>query len=120
MAKPPFRYRPNKPTPQQGEIKVQTVGTEEILATYADVFVVTNEAGTGMASLYFFQRVLPDRSAVLGGTEEGIRIAKAKCVSRMVMAPEAMDKLLEALAKNRGFTITRDNAEKDTTKEKQE
>ncbi|MDX6447522.1 MAG: hypothetical protein QOH71_4596 [Blastocatellia bacterium] len=118
MAKPPFRYKPNKPATSRGIDEIQTVGSEEIPATYSDVFVVTNEAGTGVASIYFYQKTLPDRTAVFGGTEEGIRIPRAKCVSRIVMSPQSTDKLLEALAKNRGFTIARiDGAETDNAEE---
>lgn len=89
--------------------EVQLVGTGEVPATYSDVFVVVNEAETGMGSLYFYQRLLADRGVALGHTETSataIYSPKAKCVSRIVMSQVGIDKLLGALAENRGFTIT--------------
>lgn len=106
MAKPPFRYKPTKQAQKSGEEQVQLEGTADIDATYSDVFVVTNEAGTGMANLFFYQRLLGDREVILGTTDARVRAPKAKCVSRIVLSDMAIQKLLEALARNRGFTLT--------------
>lgn len=59
-----------------------------------------------MASLYFYQRHFDDSKTAEFGTTEGAELyAGAKCVSRIVMSRLAMDKLLVALAENRGFTL---------------
>jgi hypothetical protein len=109
MAKPPFNYKPTAKIPPgtvASEEQVELVGSQDVLAAYADVFVVGNEEGTGMASLYFYQRVLPDRKVALERTETGFRATKARCVSRIVMAPQAVDRFLVALAGNRGFVLS--------------
>lgn len=119
MGKAPFKYRPSKPVSssvtakaaEQRAGQIETVGSDEVLALYADVFVVANETGTNMASLYFYQRTLQDRAATLGGTEVDLSISRAKCISRIVLAPEAADKFLQALADNRGFVVTRKSPE---------
>lgn len=114
MAKPPpFRFKPAKPSPKGDIETAQLEGTAETDAIYSDVFVVTNEAATNMASLFFYQRRMSDREVVFGGTEVGLRIPKAKCVGRIVMSAVGAQKLLEAMAKNRGFTLTPLNEEKE-------
>src|SRR5260370_5111379 len=112
MAKPPFSYKPSRSSPKGDKQQVQLDGTAEVLATYSDVFVVTNEGGTGIASLYFYQRQIGDREVSLGTTDTGIRVPRAKCVSRIAMAPQAAQTLLEAFAKNRGYTLTQETKER--------
>jgi hypothetical protein len=105
MGKPPFQFKPSKPPSRQGQ-EVQLVGNADVVASYSDVFVVAHEAETGMASLYFYQRELPDRQVSLEKTEIGVAPNKARCVSRVVMSPQGIERLLTALAQNRGFTLT--------------
>lgn len=67
MAKTPFQFKPTKST--QGNQRVELVGTPDVVATFSDVFVVLNEAGTGMGSIYFYQRQLSDRDVILGASD---------------------------------------------------
>jgi len=106
MAKPPFQFKPSKPSSKGSGQEVALAGTGDVLASYSDVFVVTNEAATGMASIYFYQRQFGDREVVLGKTEEGLKAPRAKCISRIIMSSKGVGVLLEALAQNRGFTLT--------------
>ncbi len=105
MAKPPFQFKQSKPSPKSDQ-KVALVGTSDVLASYADIFVVTNEGETGMSSIYFYQRQFSDREVVLGETEAKFRPPNAQCISRIIMSTPAIGALLEAMAKNRGFTLT--------------
>jgi hypothetical protein len=104
MPKPPFNYKPThkRITVQQG---LKLSGASEIPASYSDTFVVLNEAETGMASLYFYQRQFDDSKTTEYGTTEGDLYGGAKCISRIVMSRVAIDKLLIALAENRGFNL---------------
>jgi hypothetical protein len=112
MAKPPFQFKPAKSSlPKGGEQGVQLTGTDEAVASYSDIFVVANEAETHMASIYFYQRQLADREVFLGRTEKGLQ-PKAKCLARIIMSAPGIQALLEALAQNRGFTLTPINEEK--------
>lgn len=89
--------------------EVQLVGSSEVVAMYADVFVVVNEGETGLGSLYFYQRQLSDRNVELGEIETttgAFLAAKAKCIGRVLLSQQGVGKLLEALADNRGFTLT--------------
>lgn len=107
MAKPPFQFKPSKPSSKgSGDQAVALTGTGDVLASYSDVFVVTSESETGMASIYFYQRQFGDREVVLGKTEQGLKAPRAKCISRIIMSSPGIVVLLEALAKNRGFTLT--------------
>lgn len=92
---------------------LQLVGTDDVMALYSDVFVVAHEGDTGLGSIYFYQRQLSDRSAVLGRTEPGLTMKKAKCIGRILMSQPGIEKLLEALAENRGFIVTRKVVEKE-------
>ena len=78
-------------------------GMEETLATYADTFVVGSQA-TGMYSLFFFQVQLPTAPRY-GGRTEKVKSRSARCVARIVLAEKAMDGLLRAMAKHRGFAL---------------
>jgi len=106
MGKPPYKYKPNKTQPRRSE--VQLGGSDEVVATYSDVFVVVNEGDSGLGSIYFYQRRLADRNVVLGKTEtSGTLNSTAKCIGRVLLSQQGIEKLLEALAENRGFTLTR-------------
>src|SRR5262249_25458614 len=105
MAKPPFKFRPTSVAAKVSQT-VKLHGSADVPVTYSDTFVVLNEAATGMASLYFYQRQLDDRSAQIGSTVTGELYSGAKCVSRIVLSPLAIEKLLIALAENRGFDLT--------------
>lgn len=106
MGKPPFKYKPNKP--KASEPQIQLGGSDEVSAIYSDIFVVVNEGDTGLGSIYFYQRRLADRSVVLGRTEtSGTLATTAKCIGRVLLSHPGIEKLLEALAENRGFTLTR-------------
>jgi hypothetical protein len=107
MAKPPFKFKPNKPT--EGA-KVELVGTADVNALYSDMFVVVNEGETGLGSIYFYQRSLSDRQVALGTIETqtlAMVAPKAKCLGRVLLSQQGIEKLLQALAENRGFTLTR-------------
>jgi hypothetical protein len=106
MGKTPFQFKSTGKPAGEGANTVKLIGSSEVLATYTDTFLVLNEAATGMASIYFYQRQVDDRTVQLGTTATGEWYAGAKCVSRIVMAPLAVQKLLAALAENRGFTLT--------------
>ena len=112
MAKPPFKFKPTtKPPPKEEGVNLS--GTDDVFASYADVFVVVNEAETAMASIYFYQRQYADREVFLGKTEKGLQPPKARCITRIVMSAPGVGALLEALAKNRGFTLSPINEEKE-------
>lgn len=116
MAKPPFQYKQTgKSIPKEGGVKLS--GTDEVVAIYSDVFVVVNEGETGMASIYFYQRQYADREVFLGHTEKGLQPPKAKCISRIILSVPGAQALLEALANNRGFTVTPIKEEKEKDKE---
>jgi len=125
MAKPPFKFKQAQAASPPVSQRVRLVDTEEIEATYSDVFVVVNEADTGLGSIYFYQRRLVDREAVLGATDTVIvsgTTATARCRARILLSQQGIEKLLEALAENRGFTLARKpppaEAEKSAEKEK--
>src|SRR6266550_1104727 len=110
MGKPPFKYKPNKPATRilSSPERLPLVGTDEVQATYSDVFVILNEQDTGLASIYFYQRRLADRDMSLGETELITTASgNAKCVGRVLLSQQGVEKLLEALAENRGFTVAR-------------
>jgi hypothetical protein len=109
MGKPPFKFKPKKQTKiLANPARLPLVGTDEVVATYADVFVLLNEQDTGLASIYFYQRRLADRDMALGTTETvTITSGNAKCVGRVLLSQQGVEKLLEALAENRGFTLAR-------------
>ena len=96
-----------KPILPSGNIRLE--GMDETAATYADVFVITTESDTNMASIYFFQSqvsAVPEtRAGQLTTTQMGAR-QKAKCVGRVILAPKGLEILLSAMAENRGFTLT--------------
>lgn len=107
MAKPPFKYK-QKLAPIRPEVEL--IGTGDVVAMYSDVFVVVNEADTGLGSLYFYQRQLSDRNVALGTLETSnvsVVAAQAKCVGRVLLSQAGIEKLLQALAENRGFTLAR-------------
>lgn len=109
MGKPPFKFKPNKRTKiLANPARLPLVGTDEVAATYADVFVLLNEQDTGLASIYFYQRRLADTDMALGKTETiAVASGNAKCVGRVLLSQPGVEKLLEALADNRGFTLVR-------------
>jgi hypothetical protein len=119
MAKPPFKYRPSKPPAGGSDQRLPLSGSDEVPAVYTDLFVVVNEGEAGLGSIYFYQRRLLDREVGLGTTDT-IRVsgatAKAICVGRVILSQQGIEKLMEALAENRGFTVTR----KVTSEEKSE
>ena len=110
MAKPPFKFKPNKPNKPAERADVELVGTGDVGAMYSDTFVVVNEGDTGLGSIYFYQRVLADRNVALGSMETiSVSMAKpkAKCITRILLSQNGIEKLLQALADNRGFTLAR-------------
>lgn len=109
MGKPPFKFKPSK-TATASTARVELTGTDEVPAMYSDVFVVVNEADTGLGSIYFYQRRLRDRETALGTTDTftvSATSATAKCIGRVLLSQQGVEKLLEALAENRGFTVAR-------------
>jgi hypothetical protein len=110
---PPFQFKPQKAATKGADAGVQLLGSGDVPATYSDVFVVTAEVETGMASIFFYQRLLADRTVVLGKTEERTQTTKAKCVHRIVMSSQGITALLQSLATNRGFTLTPIKKEKE-------
>jgi len=108
MGKPPFQFKPNKTKVVPNRGRLPLVGTEDVAATYADIFVMLNEQDTGLASIYFYQRRLADMDIATGETETlTIGSGSAKCVGRLLLSQRGVEKLLEALAENRGFTVVR-------------
>jgi|GEM_PF-6122914 len=109
MAKPPFKYKstPPRPTSVTGvqPQDVSLAGTGDALGLYSDVFLVVNEVESGMANIFFYQRQLADRGATLGTTQTGSLYSSARCITRIVMSKDGIEKLLVALAENRGYTI---------------
>ncbi|HKR59038.1 MAG TPA: hypothetical protein VJS64_04840, partial [Pyrinomonadaceae bacterium] len=106
--KPPFKYRPAVPVGGRTEESrnVTITGSADVLALYSDVFLVVNEVETGMASIFFYQRQISDRGSTMGTTHTGNLYASARCISRIVMSKDGIEKLLGALAENRGYTLT--------------
>ena len=101
------KHKPqHKATNAQTGPEMQLVGTEEVFGTFADVFVVTNETETHTASLYFYQRQLSTAGSTRLGETQTYRTLKAKCFARIILSEKGIEKLLEALADNRGFTLT--------------
>jgi hypothetical protein len=108
MAKPPFKYKTTQKKVLANPARLPLVGTDEVQATYSDVFVLLNEQDTGLASIYFYQRRLADRDMDLGKMETiAVASGSAKCVGRVLLSQQGVEKLLEALAENRGFTLAR-------------
>ena len=107
--KPPFKFKPSRETKVLANpVRLPLVGTDEVAATYADVFVLLNEQDTGLASIYFYQRRLADSDVAIGTMETGtVAKGNAKCVGRVLLSQQGVEKLLEALAQNRGFTLVR-------------
>jgi len=85
------------------EEEVQLIGTGEAIGLYSDVFVVGTDAA-GIATFYFYQRVLEPSSAVMGATEHKL-VKSARCLARIIMSADGANKFLESLAENRGFTL---------------
>jgi hypothetical protein len=79
-------------------------GAENILALYADAFMVA-KAQDGMFAVYFFQNQLPDLLQRQLRSQEDIKTTKTRCVSRIVLSPAGMRKLVEAMASNMGLAI---------------
>ncbi len=110
MAKTPFKFKPTGQSPsgrmseQKEDVKI--LGSSDILGLYSDVFLILNEAETGMANIYFYQRQIADSRATFGTTQPVGLYSTARCISRIVMSKEGIDKLLGALAENRGYTLT--------------
>lgn len=97
---------PHKAATASTSQEMQLVGTEEVFGTFADVFVIANETDTHTASLYFYQRQLSTTGTTILGETQTYRTLKAKCFARIILSEPGVAKLLEALADNRGFTLT--------------
>jgi hypothetical protein len=105
--KPPFQFKQDKRTKVLANpLRLPLVGTDEVVATYSDVFVILNEQDSGLASIYFYQRRLADTDMEIGTIETRTVIkGNAKCVGRVLLSQQGVEKLIEALAENRGFTL---------------
>src|SRR5436190_20870160 len=106
MAKPAFNYKASKPNKSASRQEVELIGTSDVHALYSDTFVVVNEGDAGLGSIYFYQRMLSDRHVALGTMETStiaMAAPKAKCIGRVLLSQVGIEKLLQALAENRGF-----------------
>jgi hypothetical protein len=105
MAKPQFKFRPNKPTPTQTERppKLEFVGMDQLLGVYADAFLVTKTGG--MFTVYFFQAQLPGSFIGTLTQTEQIKTEQAKAVARMVVTPEGMVNLVKSMAGHVGLKV---------------
>jgi hypothetical protein len=85
--------------------KLEFIGMDEVPSLYADSFMVgsTNETAT----LYFFQNSTPPlRRETLEGTVTR-DATTAKCFARIVVAPTGFVRLLQAMAENAGFVLSK-------------
>ncbi|SRR5713226_1120843 len=92
--------------------KLDFVGMEDVLAIYSDAFFVAN-AGD-MFTIYFFQNQLPDVAQREIARTETIKLARTKCIGRIVVSPNGMAKLVDAMATNMGFTLVKKAAAVET------
>ena len=102
------KHTPKHPTNQP----LQLLGQDELLATYADVFLVATENETRMSTLYFFQSEFSVPS-LEDGTKLYGRRQKAKCVAKIILSPKSMDLLANALAENRSVVLKTQGKGKD-------
>lgn len=85
------------------EGQLDYIGVGDVQALYADAFLVV---GAGEAfSILFFQNQIPDIQRGVVGSTGQIQTKTTKCIARLVLSPNGFDKLLEAMAGNRGFTL---------------
>jgi hypothetical protein len=81
-----------------GEKRLDFVGMDQVVALYADSFLVAHMADA--FTLFFFQNQVPSvKAGVLGSTSK-LESAQAKCISRIVISETGFKKLLESMAKN--------------------
>jgi hypothetical protein len=105
MAKPPFKFRPNKPVATKAEQppKLDFIGMDQLLGVYADAFLVT--ATGGMFTVYFFQAQLPGSfTGTLTQTAQ-LKTEQAKAVARIVITPEGLGNLVKAMAGHAGLKV---------------
>jgi hypothetical protein len=88
----------------EGTATLDFTGTQNILALYADAFMV-GRAQDGMFAVYFFQNQLPDLLQKQLRMQEELTTTKTTCVSRIVLSPAGMRKLVDAMASNMGLTV---------------
>jgi hypothetical protein len=105
MAKPPFKYRPNKPAATQSEqpVKLEFIGMDQLLGIYADAFLVTKTGG--MFTIYFFQNQLPESFTGTIMQTGQVETKQTKAVARVVITPEGTGNLVRALAEHVGLKV---------------
>ncbi len=83
----------------------QFIGTEETLGVLCDVFLVATDNTSQISTLYFFQSQTRIPDSTLDGTLQVESSHKAKCIARIMLAPQSFDVLLNALAANKGLEL---------------
>jgi len=90
----------------QASKALKFVGTEAVLGLFADAYIVTHTSDKSH-SLFFFQSQLPPIAGTEGITQTGqVGPTTQKCVARIGMSEPTFDRLLKAMAENRGATIS--------------
>jgi hypothetical protein len=107
MGKPPFKFRP-KPaaaaTAKSAEPpKLDFIGMDQLLAVYADAFLVT--AAGGVYTLYFFQNQLPGKFTGTIMETGQVQTKESKAVARIVITPDALVSFVKALAAHAGLRV---------------
>jgi hypothetical protein len=106
MGKPPFKFRASKPVSaakDETPLKLEFTGMDQLLAVYADAFLVTGTGG--MFTLYFFQGQLPASfKGTLTQTEQ-LKTEQAKGVARIVVTPEGLHNLVKSMAQHVGLKV---------------
>lgn len=97
---------------QSTKPRVQIEGMEEAVGTYADVFLVATADETKISNLYFFQSQISVPS-IGSGTEHVGGRKSAQCIAHIVLSDFGLETLLQSLAENRGYILTKKNEEQE-------
>src|SRR5438128_6044744 len=94
------------------EARIPISGIDDVIGTFADVFLIVREQETGIASIYFLQSMLT-QTQPLEGTHRGLRVTKhARPVARILVSAKGYNALLEGLAENANMALVPKTEEK--------
>jgi hypothetical protein len=77
-------------------VQIEYFGQEEVLGVFADLAFVSHSHDT--FSIYFFQTQIPPYTGQ--GKPARVEKARARCVGRMVLSPQGISALHDAMGKN--------------------
>lgn len=83
---------------EAGEKRLDFIGMDQVVALYADSFLVAHMAD--VFSLFFFQNQVPPIKAGILGSASKLEAQQAKCISRIVISEAGFRKLLESMERN--------------------